>query len=141
VRSERLLMEQLDYNLLYRWFVGLGIDDPIWHRTAFTTNRERLLAGDVATKFLAAVLSHPRVRRLLSCEHFTVDGTLVEAWASLKSFRLKDDRDEPPGGGRNASRDFHGDPCRRLRRAPGSSGAGGCMRRTAADHCGRRQRL
>jgi transposase len=109
VRSERLLMEQLDYNLLYRWFVGLGIDDPVWHPTAFTTNRDRLLAGDLAAKFLAAVLSHPRVRQLLSREHFTVDGTLVEAWASLKSFRPRDDRDEPPGGGRNASRNFHGE--------------------------------
>jgi transposase len=109
VRSERLLMEQLDYNLLYRWFVGLGIDDPVWHPTAFTTNRDRLLAGDVAAEFLAAVLKHPRVRQLLSREHFTVDGTLVEAWASLKSFRPKDDRDDPPGGGRNASRDFHGE--------------------------------
>src|SRR5262245_25868374 len=110
VRSERLLMEQLDYNLLYRWFVGLGIDDPVWHPTAFTTNRDRLLEGDVAAKFLAAVLSHPRVRQLLSREHFTVDGTLVEAWASLKSFRPKDDReDDPPGDGRNASRDFHGE--------------------------------
>jgi transposase len=89
VRSERLLMEQLDYNLLYRWFVGLGIDDPVWHPTAFTTNRDRLLEGEVAAKFLAAVLNHPRVRRLLSREHFTVDGTLVEAWASLKSFRPK----------------------------------------------------
>ena len=109
VRSERLLMEQLDHNLLYRWFVGLGIDDPVWHPTAFTTNRDRLLEGDVAAKLLAAVLSHPRVRQLLSRAHFTVDGTLVAAWASLKSFRPRDDRDEPPGGGRNASRDFHGE--------------------------------
>ena len=108
VRSERLLMEQLDYNLLYRWFVGLGIDEQVWHPTAFTTNRDRLLEGDVAAKLLEAVLSHPRVRQLLSREHFTVDGTLVGAWASLKSFRPKDDRDEPPGG-RNASRDFHGE--------------------------------
>jgi transposase len=109
VRSERLLMEQLDHNLRFRWFVGLGIDDPVWHPTAFTTNRDRLLAGDGAAKFLAAVLSHPRVQQLLSREHFTVDGTLVAAWASLKSFRPKDDRDAPPGGGRNASRDFHGE--------------------------------
>jgi transposase len=108
VRSERLLMEQLDYNLLYRWFVGLGIDEQVWHPTAFTTNRDRLLEGDVAAKVLEAVLSHPRVRQLLSREHFTVEGTLVGAWASLKSFRPKDDRDEPPGG-RNASRDFHGE--------------------------------
>jgi transposase len=109
LRSERLLMEQLDYNLLFRWFVGLGIDDPVWHPTAFTTNRDRLLEGEVAAKFLAAVLSHPRVRQLLSREHFTVDGTLIEAWASLKSFRPKDDRDEPPDAGRNAARDFHGE--------------------------------
>jgi transposase len=109
IRSERLLMEQLDYNLLYRWFVGLGTDDPAWHPTAFTTNRDRLLEGEVAAKFLAAVLGHARVRQLLSREHFTVDGTLVEAWASLKSFRPKDDQDEPPDGGRNASRDFHGE--------------------------------
>ena len=80
-------MEQLDYDLSYRWFVGLGIDDPVWHPTAFTTNRDRLLAGEVAASFLAAVLSHPQVKILLSREHFTVDGTLVEAWASLKSFR------------------------------------------------------
>jgi transposase len=109
IRSERLLMEQLDHNLLYRWFVGLGIDDPVWHPTAFTTNRDRLLEGEVAAGFLAAVLSHPQVTTLLSREHFTVDGTLVEAWASLKSFQPKDDRDEPPRGGRNASRDFHGE--------------------------------
>jgi transposase len=77
VRSERLLMEQLDYNLLFRWFVGLGIDDPVWHPTAFTTNRDRLLASEVAAKFLAAVLDHARVRQLLSREHFSVDGTLI----------------------------------------------------------------
>jgi transposase len=109
VRSERLLMEQLDYNLLFRWFVGLGIDDPVWHPTAFTTNRDRLLEGDVAAKFLAAVLTHTRVQQLLSREHFSVDGTLIEAWASMKSFRPKDGVDEPPGGGRNCSRDFHGE--------------------------------
>ena len=109
VRSERLLMEQLDYNLLFRWFVGLGIDDPVWHPTAFTTNRDRLLEGEVAAKFLAAVLDHAQVRQLLSREHFSVDGTLVEAWASMKSFRPKDGADEPPGGGRNGSRNFHGE--------------------------------
>jgi len=102
-------MKQLDYNLLFRWFVGLGIDDPVWHPTAFTTNRDRLLAGEVAARLLASVLNHPQVRGLLSREHFTVDGTLVEAWASLKSFRPKDERDDPPGGGRNTSRDFHGE--------------------------------
>jgi transposase len=109
VRSERLLIEQLDYNLLLRWFVGLGIDDLVGHPTAFTTNRDRLLEGEVAAKFLAAVLKHARVRQLLSREHFSVDGTLIEAWASLKSFRPKDGSDEPPGGGRNGERDFHGE--------------------------------
>jgi transposase len=112
VRSERLLMEQLDYNLLFRWFVGLGIDDPVGHPTAFTTNRDRLLEGEVAAKFLAAVLSHARVRQLLRREHFSVDGTLIQAWASMKSFRPKDGVDQPPGGGRNDSRDFHGEPRR-----------------------------
>jgi transposase len=96
VRSERLLMEQLDYNLLFRWFVGLGIDDPVWHPTAFTTNRDRLLEGEVAAKFLAAVLDHARVRQLLSREHFSVDGTLIEAWASMKSFHPRDGADQPP---------------------------------------------
>ena len=109
IRSERLLMEQLDYNLLFRWFVGLGIDDPIWHPTAFTTNRDRLLEGAVAARFLAAVLDHARVRQLLSREHFSVDGTLIEAWASMKSFRPRDGADQPPGGGRNRERDFHGE--------------------------------
>jgi transposase len=109
VRSERLLMDQLDYNLLFRWFVGLGIDDPVWHPTAFTTNRDRLLEGEVAAKFLAAVLDHARVRQLLSREHFSVDGTLIQAWASIKSFRPKGAGDEPPGGGRNGERDFHGE--------------------------------
>ena len=87
VRSERQLMEQLDYNLLFRWFVGLGMDAPIWDVTVFTKNRERLLAGDVAAKFLAMVLNQPRVKALLSDEHFSVDGTLIEAWASMKSFK------------------------------------------------------
>jgi hypothetical protein len=109
VRSERLLMEQLDYNLLFRWFAGLGIDDLVWHPTAFTTNRDRLLQGEVAAKFLAAVVNQARVRQLLSREHFSVDGTLIEAWASLKSFRPKGDADEPPTGGRNHSRNFHGE--------------------------------
>jgi transposase len=109
VRSERLLMEQLDYNLLYRWFVGLGIDDPVWHPTAFTTNRDRVLEGEVAGRFLAAVLDRPEVKRLLSDEHFSVDGTLIEAWASIKSFRPKGEPGEPPSGGRNGERDFHGE--------------------------------
>ena len=90
VRSERQLMEQLDYNLLFRWFVGLGIDDPVWDVTVFTKNRDRLLAGDIAAKFFRAALGQPPVKTLLSDEHFSVDGTLIEAWASMKSFKPKD---------------------------------------------------
>ncbi len=107
VRSERQLMEQLDYNLLFRWFVGLALDAPIWDVTVFTKNRERLVAGEIAAKFMAAVLNQPRVRELLSAEHFSVDGTLIEAWASMKSFRPKDGGGEPPAAGRNGERDFH----------------------------------
>ncbi len=91
IRSERLLMEQLDYNLLFRWFVGLQIDDPVWVPTTFTKNRTRLLAGDVANRFLEQTIAIARQRGLTSDEHFTVDGTLLEAWASQKSFRPKDD--------------------------------------------------
>jgi len=109
VRSERQLMEQLDYNLLFRWFVGLSMDAPIWDVTVFTKNRERLLDGDVATKFLTTVLAQPKVKSLLSDEHFSVDGTLIEAWASMKSFRPKDGGGEPPAPGRNGERDFHGE--------------------------------
>ena len=109
IRSETQLMEQLDYNLLYRWFVGLGVDEPVWVPTVFTKNRERLLKAEVAHKFLAELLNHKEVRRLLSDEHFSVDGTQVAAWASMKSFRAKDGSDEPPSGGRNAERDFHGE--------------------------------
>ena len=109
VRSERQLMEQLDYNLLFRWFVGLGVDDAVWDHSTFSKNRDRLLDADVAAKFLEAVLRHPKVKRFLSDEHFSVDGTLVEAWASLKSFRAKDGSDEPPAAGRNGERDFHGE--------------------------------
>jgi transposase len=108
IRSERQLMEQLDYNLLYRWFVGLGVDDAVWDHSTFSKNRDRLLDADVAAKFLAAVLAHPRVKRLLSDEHFSVDGTLIEAWASMKSFRPKDGSDEPPAAGRNGEQDFRG---------------------------------
>lgn len=109
VRSERQLMEQIDYNLLFRWFVGLGVDDPVWDHSTFSKNRDRLLDADVAAKFLAAVLRHPKVKRFLSDEHFSVDGTLVEAWASLKSFRARDGSGEPPSPGRNGERDFHGE--------------------------------
>ena len=109
VRSERQLMEQIDYNLLFRWFVGLGVDDPVWDHSTFSKNRDRLLDAEVAAKFLEAVLRHPQVKRFLSDEHFSVDGTLVEAWASLKSFRAKDGSDEPPAPGRNGERQFHGE--------------------------------
>ncbi len=102
IRSERQLMEQLDYNLLYRWFVGLSPDDPVWDPTSFTKNRERLNDGKVFEKFMAALLEHPQVKPLLSSEHFSVDGTLIEAWASHKSFRPKDGSDD--GDGAN----FHG---------------------------------
>ena len=101
IRSERQLMEQLDYNLLYRWFVGLSPDDPVWDATTFTKNRDRLQAGDVFGKFMTRLLNHPEVKPLLSNEHFSVDGTLIEAWASHKSFRPKD------GGGDDGS-NFHG---------------------------------
>ena len=83
VRSEQQLMEQLDYNLLFRWFVGLSADDPVWDATVFCKNRDRLLDGDIAVKFFASVLNLPQVRHLLSSEHFSVDGTLIEAWASM----------------------------------------------------------
>jgi transposase len=109
VRSERQLMEQLDYNLLFRWFVGVSMDALIWDATVFSKNRDRLLAGEIAAKFMAAVLNQARLRKLLSDEHFSVDGTLIEAWASLKSFRPKDGSGEPPGPGRNAAGNFHGE--------------------------------
>ena len=137
IRSERQLMEQMQYNLLFRWFVGLGIDDPVWVPTVFTKNRDRLLNTDIARQFLAAILAHRDVAPLLSDEHFSVDGTLIEAWASMKSFKPKAGADgsEPPAGsdgpgeataeaqadeaaasaetpaadkGRNAEADFHG---------------------------------
>jgi transposase len=108
IRSERL-MDRLEFDLLFRWFVGIGVDDAAWDHSTFSKNRDRLLEGDVAAKLLSAVLAQPRVKRLLSTDHFSVDGTLIEAWASMKSFKPKD-RDEPPGqgGGRNGEADFHG---------------------------------
>jgi transposase len=115
IRSERQLMEQLDYNLLFRWFVGLSADDPVWDATVFCKNRDRLLDGDIARKFMAGVLNLPQVRQLLSSEHFSVDGTLIEAWAGMKSFVPKERRapgsgkGPGTGGGRNAERDFHGE--------------------------------
>jgi transposase len=115
IRSERQLMERLEFDLLFRWFVGLGVDEPVWDHSSFSKNRERLLAGDIAAKFLAAVLAQPRVKRLLSSEHFSVDGTLIEAWASLKSFKPRqalgddDGSDDRRDGGRNAAADFKGE--------------------------------
>ena len=111
VRSERLLMEQLDYNLLFRWFVGLSMDDAVWDASTFCKNRDRLLDGDIAAKFMAGVLNLPEVKKLLSSEHFSVDGTLIEAWASMKSFKPKDPPEggTPSEGGRNAPADFKGE--------------------------------
>jgi transposase len=111
IRSERQLMERLEFDLLFRWFVGLGIDDAVWNHSVFSKNRDRLLEGEIAAKFLTAVLAQPRVKRLLSAAHFSVDGTLIEAWASMKSFKPKDGADGPPteGGGRNQEADFHGE--------------------------------
>lgn len=114
IRSERQMMERLDFDLSFRWFVGLGIDDPVWDASTFSKNRERLLDGEIAARFLAAILARPRVKRLLSTEHFSVDGTLIDAWCSMKSFRPKDEisTDAPPPdepGGRNAEVDFRGE--------------------------------
>src|SRR5215207_2606936 len=112
IRSERQLMERMEFDLLFRWFVGLSIDDPIWDHSVFSKNRDRLLEGDAAAKFLNAVLAQQGVKRLLSSEHFSVDGTLIEAWASMKSFRPKGegDTDDPAsGGGRNLEVDFKGE--------------------------------
>ena len=109
IRSERQLMEQLSYNLLFRWFVGLPVEAEVWDVTVFTKNRDRLLEGDIAHGFLRAILADPQVTRLLSNEHVSVDGTLIEAWASMKSFRPKDGSGEPPSPGRNGERDFHGE--------------------------------
>lgn len=109
IRSERLLMEQLDYNLLFRWFVGLEMDDPVWNPTVFTKNRERLLRGDIAQAFFEQAVEQARQRGLLSDEHFTVDGTLVEAWASRKSFQRKDAPAPPSDDPGNPTVNFHGE--------------------------------
>ena len=110
VRSERMLMEQINYNLLFRWFVGLSMDSPVWHPTGFTHNRDRLLQADVARAFLQGLLALKPVKRLLSSEHFSVDGTLIDAWCSMKSFVPKDQDDEPPPPARrNTERNFRGE--------------------------------
>ncbi len=109
IRSERQLMEQLDFNILFRWFVGLSMDDRVWDASTFCHNRDRLLEADVSAKLLNGVVEHKKVRRLLSRDHFSVDGTLIEAWASMKSFRPKGGGDDGNGSGRNQERDFHGE--------------------------------
>jgi transposase len=109
VRSERLLMEEIDYSVLFRWFVGMNLDEEVWDATVFTKNRDRLLDGDVAREFLAEVVSQAREQKLTSDEHFTVDGTLIEAWASLKSFQPKNQERRPPDDPGNPTVDFHGE--------------------------------
>jgi transposase len=108
IRSERMLVEQLEYNLLFRWFVGLSMDDKVWDHSVFSKNRDRLIKHDVATRFFETIRRQAERAGLLSNEHFTVDGTLIEAWASMKSFRPKDDQDPPTSGGRNSEVDFKG---------------------------------
>ena len=109
IRSERLLCEQLDYNLLFRWFVGLSIDEPIWDHSTFTKNRNRLIEAKVARKLLRRIVRKARDAQLLSNEHFSVDGTLIESWAAVKSMRRRDGKDEPPGPGRNPTVNWHGE--------------------------------
>jgi len=111
IRSERQLMERLNYDLLFRWFVGLGIDDEVWDHSVFSKNRDRLLEAEISAKFLAAILAQPEIQRLLSDDHFSVDGTLVQAWASLKSFKPRSGGERPPSadGGRNEDIDFRGE--------------------------------
>jgi transposase len=110
IRSERLLVEQLEYNLLFRWFVGLSVDEPVWDHSTFSKNRDRLLEADIARELFKAIVEQAQVAGLLSDEHFSVDGTMIEAWASQKSFRPKDGSDDPPpDAGRNLEHDFHGE--------------------------------
>ena len=122
IRSERQLMERLEFDLLFRWFVGLGIDDPAWDHSVFSKNRDRLLEGDIAAKFLSAVLAQPRVKRLLSTDHFSVDGTLIEAWASMKSFKPTDGPKNLPRTGADGTRKrtftARGDRTKRTPRPP-----------------------
>ena len=106
IRSERQLMEQINYNILFRWFVGLSMDDAVWDASSFSKNRERLMQADVARAFMTRLLNLPQVKGLLSSEHFSVDGTLIDAWASMKSFVPKDGSGEPPSDGRNGERNF-----------------------------------
>ena len=111
VRSERQLMERLEFDLLFRWFVEIGVDEPVWDHSTFSKNRDRLLEGAVAARFLSTLLAQPKVKRLLSTDHFSVDGTLIQAWASMKSLKPVDGPDDPPpdAGGRNAETNFRGE--------------------------------
>lgn len=109
IRSERLLCEQLDYNLLFRWFVGLSIDEAVWDHSSFTKNRDRLIEAKVARKLLRRMVRKAKKAHLLSNEHFSVDGTLIESWAAVKSMRRRDGKDDPPPPGRNPSIDWHGE--------------------------------
>jgi transposase len=109
IRSERLLMEEIDYSMLFRWFVGMNLDEPVWDATVFTKNRDRLLEGDVAREFLCEVVQQAQTKGLTSDEHFTVDGTLIEAWASLKSFQRKDQNNQSPNDRGNPTVNFHGE--------------------------------
>ena len=106
IRSNRLLVEQIGYNVLFRWFLGLALDEDVWDHSSFSTNQERLINSDAAQKFLAKIVEQARKAKLLSDEHFSVDGTLIEAWASIKSFQPKDGPKPPVG--RNQEKDFHG---------------------------------
>jgi len=107
IRSERLLVEEIDYSILFRWFVGMNLDEPVWDATVFTKNRNRLLEGDVAREFLCEVVKQAQSKGLTSDEHFTVDGTLIEAWASLKSFQRTDESNQPPDDRGNPTVNFH----------------------------------
>jgi len=111
VRSERQLMERLEFDLLFRWFVGLGVDEPVWDHSTFSKNRDRLMEGAIAARLLTTLMAQPRVKRLLSSDHFSVDGTLVQAWASMKSFKPMEGPDDPapPAGGRNTETNFRGE--------------------------------
>jgi len=137
VRSERMLMEQLEYNLLFRWFVGLGMNEAVWHATVFSKNRDRLLEGDIAQEFFTQVLRQARRKRLLSSEHFTVDGTLIEAWAGQKSFQVKDDDDvlkppPPADSGSNPTVNFHKQKRRNDTHEPPAIRGPACLRRRGA---------
>lgn len=118
IRSERQLVERLDFDLLFRWFVGLGIDDPVWDASSFAKNRERFLAMEAATRFLAGIVAHPDVRRQMSRDHFSVDGTLIKAWASMKSFRPKDEDRDDEGAAKPAGADATPDATSAARHGP-----------------------